>query len=178
MNSSNHEVIEKTFLESRAALLAFLRSRDASGDAEDILHEMWLRLRGREADAAPIGAPASYLYRMANSIIIDRHRQRRQASLRELQWAEAHDVDKDRSARPGVDREVEARQTISSIMALLDRESERARRVFWMHRIDGRPQREIAEQMRVSLSTVEGDLRKVYRVLAAARSLWDKATVE
>jgi RNA polymerase sigma-70 factor (ECF subfamily) len=175
ITTTDDRTLEETFLASRVELLAFLQSRGGAAGAEDIFHEMWLRLRKVQMEGIAIGAPLSYFYRMANSIMIDRHRQDSQAQRREFDWADAHDAVRDWSDRPTVDREMEARQMLDKVVALLDAESERARRAFWMHRIDGLTQREVAVQLRVSVATVEADLRKVYRHLAKARTLWDKA---
>jgi len=41
--------------------------------------------------------------------------------------------------------------------------------VFRMHRIDGQTQREIAASMGLSSSTIESDLRLVYRLLDELR---------
>ena len=43
------------------------------------------------------------------------------------------------------------------------------------HRVEGTPQRLIAEQFGVSLSTVESDLRKAYAALAELKERLDEA---
>ena len=51
-------------------------------------------------------------------------------------------------------------------MALLDGLGPRVAAVFRRHRVDGAPQRQLAEEFGVSLSTVESDLRAAYRALS------------
>jgi RNA polymerase sigma-70 factor (ECF subfamily) len=47
--------------------------------------------------------------------------------------------------------------------------------VFRRHRVEGIPQRQVAEEFGVSLSTVESDLRKAYAALAAFKERHDEA---
>jgi RNA polymerase sigma-70 factor (ECF subfamily) len=47
-------------------------------------------------------------------------------------------------------------------------------KIFRRSRIDGIAQRAIAEEFGVSISTVEGDLRAIYRVLAELRERLDE----
>jgi RNA polymerase sigma-70 factor (ECF subfamily) len=46
--------------------------------------------------------------------------------------------------------------------------------IFRRHRIDGLPQRQLAEEFGVSLSTVESDLRRAYAALAQLKERLDE----
>ena len=46
--------------------------------------------------------------------------------------------------------------------------------IFRRHRVDEVPQRKIAEEFGVSLSTVESDLRRAYRALAELKERMDE----
>jgi DNA-directed RNA polymerase specialized sigma24 family protein len=69
--------LQAVYLANRDKLLRFLVSLGAN-DAEDLLHELWLRIQ--LAPAGPVAAPLPYLYRAANNIMLDRYRSARQAA--------------------------------------------------------------------------------------------------
>jgi len=52
--------LEAVYLASRDALLRFLRAHGAGEAAEDLLNELWLRLR--DARPGPVARPLAYLY--------------------------------------------------------------------------------------------------------------------
>ena len=161
--------MEASFLEHRAALMSFFRSRNVGDDAEDLLHELWIRLPKGEA---PIHTPLSYMYRMANSLIIDRHRRSLQDRQRNRDWVESMGVlDPGSSDRPRSDHALEAREIAEISLTTLANEGGRVLRAFTLHRIDGLTQREVARILGVSIGTVEGDLRRAYRALLALREL-------
>ena len=164
--------LEAVFLANRAALLRFLAARGAGEDAEDVLQEVWLKIV--RVGAGPVGAPLPYLYRVANTVMIDRYRSARQARLREAAWTEERSGGTDVSDAPSADRVVSGQQYAREVAARLDRMPPRASAIFRRSRIDGVPQREIAAEFGVSVSTVESDLRSVYRALAELRERWDE----
>ena len=167
--------LEAAFLEQREKLLRFLRARGAGEAAEDLLQEVWLKIA--EARSGPVAAPLPYIYTVANRLMIDRHRSRRQEVLREREWTDTvADTATGKSDAPGADRTLAAIQMAALVAALLDGlEPPRVGQIFRRHRVDGVPQRQIAEEFGVSLSTVEADLRKAYAALAQFRERHDEA---
>ena len=73
--------LQAVFLANREAVLRFLRARGAGDEAEDILQDVWLRIA--RSRSGPVAAPMAYLYRTANSVMIDRYRAARQARRHE-----------------------------------------------------------------------------------------------
>jgi DNA-directed RNA polymerase specialized sigma24 family protein len=71
--------LEAVFLDNRAKLLGFLAARGAGDAAEDLLHELWLKVS--TGQRGPIASPLSYLFRAADTLMIDRYRSLRQACL-------------------------------------------------------------------------------------------------
>jgi RNA polymerase sigma factor (sigma-70 family) len=161
--------LEAVFLANRTALLGFLRAHGAVEDAEDVLHELWLRVR--TAPTGPIAAPLAYLYRAANNLMLDRYRAARQASMRDTAWSELAQLDQ----APDAERLVSARGELAAVAAALAELPPRAAAIFRRHRIDGVAQRAIAAERGVSLSTVEGDLRLAYAAVLAVRRRFDEA---
>jgi RNA polymerase sigma factor (sigma-70 family) len=166
--------LEAVFLANRNALLRFLAAHGAGDAAEDLLQELWLKVSS--ARSGPIAAPLPYLYRAANNLMIDRHRAERQAARRDHEW---HDVIASGAAggseEPSTERTLIAREALGIAEAALAAISPRAAAIFRRHRIDGAPQKAIAAEMGLSISTVESDLREAYRALIEARKRIDEA---
>ena len=157
--------LEATFLENRDKLVRFLRARGAGEAAEDLVQDVWLKIASSKP--GPIGAPLSYLFRTADLLMIDRFRSARQAGVRDRHWTEAvSGYPPDVSEEPSAERRMAATQEAASVISLLDSLRPRVATVFRRHRIDGLPQKTVAAELGVSLSTVEGDLRVAYRAIS------------
>ena len=161
--------VEAAYLENRPALLRFLRARGADDAAEDLLQEVWLRIR--RSQTGPIPAPLPYLYKVANSVMIDRHRSLSQGARRDADWSEAH-VEQ---AQTSPEADIAARQEVAQLLFLLERLGPRVAAALRRHRIDGLSQREVAAELGVSISTVESDLRTAYRALLEWKERRDEA---
>ena len=165
--------LEAIFLENRGRLLRFLASHGAGDAAEDLLQELWMKLSA--AQTGPIAQPLSYLYRAANNLMLDRYRSVQQAAKRDREWSEQTGATiPGRSDEPSGERALIARERLRLAQAALSALGERAETVFRRHRLDGIPQREIAAQLGVSLSTVESDLRKAYKAMIDLRNRLDE----
>ncbi len=151
--------IEAVFLANRDKLVRFLVVRGAGDAAEDLIHDLWIKVSGRMD--GPIGNPVAYLFRAADLLMIDRYRARRQAERRDHAWSEGQG-----DADPSADRVIAARQEAEQVAAALDGLGTRTAAIFRRARIDRVPQRQIAAELGVSVSTVESDLRMAARVLA------------
>lgn len=169
---SASSALEAAFLAHRAELLRFLRARGAGEAAEDLLQDLWLRLDA----AAPlqIGAPLAYMMRAANRLMIDRHRSEVQAARRNAAWQDQQSDAAGASPAPSAERVIAARQALMRVTATLGALGERPAAIFRRHRLDEVPQRRIAEEFGVSLSTVEADLRRAYRALSELRERGDE----
>ncbi|QNE05665.1 RNA polymerase sigma factor [Croceicoccus marinus] len=161
--------IEGVYLANRPALLRFLRARGAGDAAEDLLQEIWLRITASRP--GPVPAPLAYLYRVANNVMIDRHRSLSQAARRDADWSETHAE----QAQPSPENDIAARQEAAQLLHLVDGLGPRVAAALRRHRIDGLSQREVAAELGVSISTIESDLRTAYRVLLAWKERRDEA---
>jgi len=160
--------LEAVFLENREKLLRFLRARGAGEFSEDLLQELWVRAVSTEA--GPIADPLSYLYRVANNLMLDRHRAATRAQRRDHDWYVAADgTVPGASDAPSADRMLVARERLRAVDAALAALGERPAAVFRRYRIDGVGQRDIASEFGISLSSVEKDLQKAYRALIDLR---------
>lgn len=165
--------LQAAFLENRERLLRFILARGAGDNAEDVLQEVWIKISA--ADSGPVASPLSYLFRTADLLMIDRYRATRQAEKRERDWTDSMG-----GAIPGVsdapspERAIMARQQVEKVGKVLDGLGARTAAIFRRHRVEGIPQKQVAEEFGVSLSTVESDLRAAYRALAQLKERFDE----
>lgn len=159
--------IEGVLLANRSQLIRFLAVRGAGDAAEDMFQELWMRLANRPT--GPIADPLSYLYRAANNLMLDRYRSARQAHLREQAWGELS-----ADGQPSAETSLISREQLAKVEATIDALGERSAAIFRRFRLEGSSQRAIAAELGVSISTVENDLRKTYRALAALRRQFDE----
>ncbi|MCM8730241.1 RNA polymerase sigma factor [Hephaestia sp. GCM10023244] len=160
--------LEAILLENRARLVRFLAARGAGDNAEDVFHELWQKIAGQPA--RPVAQPLSYLFRAAENLMRDRHRADQARARREQDWQESDGAP---APPPSGERVLLARERLRQADAVLAGLGERADTVFRRYRIDGAGQAEIARDLGVSLSTIEKDLQKAYRALAALREQFD-----
>ena len=158
-----------TFAESRPALLRFLTLRGASReDAEDILQEVYVRLLA--GGIGPVAEPRAYLYRMTNNHFLGSRRTDDRRTRREESWVDVNGGnDGEIDARPSIEAELIAREQLMILQGVLDGLPERTRTIFRRFRIDGEPQRRIADDLTISVSAVEKHLARAYAAISTAR---------
>ncbi|MFY9348800.1 MAG: RNA polymerase sigma factor [Sphingobium sp.] len=160
------------FLAHRPALLRFLRARGAGDDAEDLLQDMWMKLEAK--DLGPVADPVPYLYRAANNLMLDRYRSATRRERREQDWSEnAGGVMADPVEATAIDERMIFNQRLEQVRAVLRALGPRVELVFRRFRLEGVGQKLIAEELGVSLTTVEKDLQKAYRALLALKQKFD-----
>ncbi|QDP20600.1 RNA polymerase sigma factor [Sphingomonas xanthus] len=168
-----HNGLQQIFEEHRQPLLRYLRAHGAGEAAEDLLQELWLKVVA--SLPGPVANPRSYLFRAATNLMIDWRRSSAQAHRRDVEWAGLTDRLPGSAANdPGPERMVEGRRQLDLVEARLATLPARAVSIFRQHRIEGITQRKIAAAMGLSASTVEADLRIVYRLLAELKEKLDE----
>lgn len=157
---------------NRTRLVRYFAAHGVGDDAEDLLQELSIRL---DATDRPVASPLSYIFRIATNLVIDWRRARQQALKRDAAWADTNDRNAESTdSHPAADRAMEAREKVDQLNDALLALSERARRILIGHRLEGKPQRELAAELGVSISTIESDLRQAYRLLAELRQRWNE----
>lgn len=147
------------FADIRPALVRRAAAMGAAGDAEDVVQDVWLKLA---AAAGPVANPQAYLMRMVYTAVHDRRRGRLRAATREAEWSETPMAD---GAGAEAERRLIAAQTLDAIQQRLDDLGDPAAVLFRRHRIDGVPQKRLAEEHGMGLSTVEKHLRRAYAAI-------------
>jgi RNA polymerase sigma-70 factor (ECF subfamily) len=153
----------------RAELLRFLVARCGNaGDAEDLLHELWIKASSQPV--GPISNGRAYLFRMANNLVLDQARLRHRAMMRDHSWLAAEGYcegpiedrpDPSQPADEALVRKQEAALLKEAIAAL----PAGAQRALRLHRFEGMGQAEVAQVMGISRSGVEKHLAVAMRHL-------------
>ena len=118
--------------------------------AEDLVQEAFLRFAVGERDgqAARIGNPTAYLFRIVRNLAVDwvrsRRRDRGQVDAEEMERVPAPAADPERAALH--------REELRIVAAALDELPERTRIAFEMHRLGGHTFHEIAGRLGISVS--------------------------
>ncbi|HEX8670179.1 MAG TPA: sigma-70 family RNA polymerase sigma factor [Allosphingosinicella sp.] len=164
--------LEQVYLENRALLLRFLRARGAGDAADDLLQELWIRASA--AAAGPVRDPLPYLYRTANNLMLDRRRAEMRQARREQDWsADSDAAPAAASDAPSGERTLMARQQLDQVRAAFGALGERTETIFRRFRLEGASQKQIADDLGISLSAVEKHLQKAYRALIEVRRRLD-----
>ena len=162
------------FGELRPALARYLMARGASPDeAEDILQDIHMKLLADHI--GPVSQARAYLYSMTNNHFLMHRRSAGRRLRREEDWVGINGGrDGDVDERPSVETELIAREQLAILQRVLDDLPERSRIIFRRFRIDGEPQRRIADELGISVSAVEKHLARAYEAITAARLRWDE----
>lgn len=160
--------LQAVVLNERGRLIRFLAARGAGDEAEDLLQELWQRVSA--APSQPIADPVSYLFRAAENLMRDWRRSRISREKRQFDW---HDTAIDAEEAAMGERVLIAREQLREVEAVLEGLGPRVLPVFRRYRLDGVGQAAIAQEFRVSLSSVEKDLQKAYRALAGLKAKFD-----
>ncbi|URD61735.1 RNA polymerase sigma factor [Sphingomonas sp. KRR8] len=158
--------LKAVFLAQRPLLLRMLTARlQSAADAEDVLQDLWLKLD--QIGSRPISAPGPLLFRAATNLATDRRIAASRRAARDSAWAQYQPGPDE---MPGIERAMLARETVEQANQVIERMPPRMAAALRLFRIEGRGQREIAEQLGVSVSAVEKLLRKAYhQILTVAK---------
>ena len=149
------------------ALMRFLRRhwRD-HGEIADLRQEIYVRVYEAARRERPYPVKP-FLFVTGRNLMIDRLRQRNVVKIEtmdEIGWLDVSD------AEPGPEQRVAARQELRRMQAALDELPPRCREVIVLRRVHGFSQREVAAKMGIKEETVENQVVKGMRILAAAAS--------
>lgn len=159
------------FMANRERLARFMALRCGGENADDLVHELWLKARAVEVH---VEKPLAYLYSMADRLVLDSRRGAARGRSRDGDWGYVHDKMSEAAEAPTAERSLLARERLHRVDATLKQVGDRAARIFRRYRLDGVDQRGIARELGVSVSTVEKDLRRVYDALLSLRERFDE----
>jgi RNA polymerase sigma factor (sigma-70 family) len=139
-------------LRFRPALIAFfLRRIGNHSEAEDLTQEVLLRVAQRGA-AIDASRPDAYVFQIAANLLKDRGRRHRVRAAYQAGYGatEATGVEELDPARV-----LQAKQSLSTVLAALRELPERTRTIFILFRLENMKQRHIADMLGISVRTVE-----------------------
>lgn len=162
---SNTVSLARLLLAERSALLRRVRRLVGQDAAEDVAQKIWLKIQ-TVRDDPPIINPKAYLHRLAHNIAVDHVKgDQRQATVAEraeaLLWGADFDL--------GPERIIESRDLLSRIADAIAILPEPTRTILRLTRLEGKTQREVAEAVGVTTTTVENHLRRALAQLGRIR---------
>jgi RNA polymerase sigma factor (sigma-70 family) len=130
----------------------------------DILQDAYVKI-ARLDDVSHIRSGRAYFFSTARSVLLDRIRHNRIVRIDSLTEADTLALADD---DPGPERRAGARQELERVRRLIAELPERCRVIFEMRRIEGVPQREIAERLGVPEHTVEAQAIRGLKLILKA----------
>ncbi|QCI14411.1 sigma-70 family RNA polymerase sigma factor [Pseudomonas putida] len=152
------------FLVQRLSLLRTLQRMVGNpSTAEDLLQETYLRV-SRAVSERPIEHLEPFVFQTARNLALDHLRSRRvqaRTLVDDVPEAVLHNV-----AAPASNSEdaAHAERLLKQLSASLGQLSERQQRIFILSRVHGASYLEIAEQLKVSASTMQKELKLIMAI--------------
>ncbi len=158
------------FEQHRAAVTRYIRYlvRNAA-DAEDLAQEVFLRAHSNRETLRDAQAMESWLFQIATHASIDRMRQRARAAEREADQP-AEDLPIADHTKPSALTVVQQAEMSACVQKYVAKLSDAYKAVLLMHDADGLTAVEIAELLKLPLTTVKMRLHRARRQLQAALS--------
>ena len=146
----------------RAPLLRYFQKRaPATVEPEDLVQEVFVRL-ARRANLASINQIEGYLFQTAASVLADRYR--RDAVRQETAHQEYEDSEHGFTGL-SPERVLIGKDRIRLIVCALHDMPERMQKVFILYHFEHVTQVEIADRLKMGLSTVEKDMASANAIL-------------
>ena len=138
------------------ALRRYFRRRAGAAEAEDLVQEVFIRLVARTRGEA-VEDVERYLFRIANNVLISRHRHDT-ALVRRADDAALEPLDKADEISP--ERALIGKQALSALALAVQDLPPRTREAFVYHRFEEMTYAAIAERMSISASGVEKHIQR------------------
>jgi RNA polymerase sigma-70 factor (ECF subfamily) len=145
--------------ETRSGLARYLaRFCVSSDDVQDVMQEAYLQVFCALRKSGPEGhVPAALLYTTARNIAFSRHRHRKVVAAAGPAVSAGEQLRREQAA---VEQQVDRGQQMRRLLQAVNGLPPKCRDVFVLRMIEGMSQREIAERLGISVSTVEKHLAR------------------
>ena len=137
-----------------------MRILHVENDVEDVVQEAFLRAYKAEEGAADIRQPKSYLFRVAKHVALG---QIRQKVNRPTDYIEDSDPSSILTEEWTLEDEVLAQERMGIHCMAIAALPPRRRKVYLMRKVYGMAQKDIAESLGITVSTVEAHLAKAFK---------------
>jgi RNA polymerase sigma-70 factor (ECF subfamily) len=160
--------------ELRPSLERFMLARGCEpAEIDDLVQDLCFKVE--DLRSGPIASPRAYIFRMAANAVLDARRGRLRQQSRDDSWARAHyGLDLEQVLEASPEDVAISRDLLVRVQAAVDALPPRTAEVLRLYRVEDVPQKEIAGQLKISLSAVEKHLQRAYRALAAVRTQLDR----
>jgi RNA polymerase sigma factor (sigma-70 family) len=152
------------FIVQRSTLLRILqRIVDHPATAEDLLHETWLRV-DRVLRERPIDYLEPFVFKTARNLALDHLRTRQNHArtvINDMPVAELHNIS---SCATLVEDETHAARLLTVLGQHIANLSPRQQRIFSLNRLQGCSYLDIAQQLGISASTVQKELKLIMAI--------------
>lgn len=145
---------------------ALMRRGQSEQDADDLVHEAWIKLAAFELNE-PVEQPEAFLMRAALNLSIDAHRAK---TVRGEQVLPEDVVIVD--GRPSADDVVLARERLNRLSECLAQMNETTRKIYLAHKLDGVSYKDLAKQFGMTKSGVEWHVSKAVMLTASWMEGW------
>lgn len=142
---------------------ALRRSGIDRDTAEDLTQDTFLRLLRGAPTESPVTNLRAYLFRVSRNVMLDHLR--RNAS-NPVQTLEHSKLGKVADLSPGAERKLD-RERLAVVMTVLDDLPARNRRVFELHRLEGKTLASVADEMGISTTRAWEMVQDTYRRIRA-----------
>ena len=165
MDASFDHWFAREILVHEAALARYLARMWGNRDEiHDLRQEIYVRVYEAAAKSRPL-APKAFLFTTARHLMADRLRRTRIVSIEAMGDLESLHVPVD-EASP--ERRTSAHQELRRLADALGLLPPKCREVVWLRRVEELPQKEVASRLGISEKTVEKQVAKGMRLLAAS----------
>ncbi|MFC4595484.1 RNA polymerase sigma factor [Sphingobium tyrosinilyticum] len=146
-------------------LRAWLRRRALPvQDIDDIVHDAYLCI-AQLTDVSHIRNGRAYLFTTARSMMLQRVRRERIVRIDSLADIDALGIE---DGDPSPEQYASARQELARIQRLIAGLPDRCREIFYLRRIEGVPQRQIAERMGLAEHIIEAQAVRGLKLIMKA----------
>lgn len=146
--------LETLYRRNAARLRRMFKRRAGSDDADDLLHDAFVRIASISS-ATPIAKPDAYLSTVAVNLLRDRARAAARQAL------EFHaPVDETNIIDLGLHRTLEDRDQLARLEVALERLHPRRRQIFLLHRMEHKTYADIAIEVGMSVKGVKTQMAK------------------
>lgn len=162
MSADGSSKLLDALAENYGELIGYLARRlGGRAEADDAFQDTYLRMR-RVSDEAEILNPRAYVFRIAENVAVD-HLRNRAVRNRFVASGDLPDVAADVVS---AEREIDYRERLGKLRAVVKALPARQQQVFLMHKFDGLSYAEIATRLGISRSGVE---KLMIKALSACR---------
>jgi len=152
----------------RPALIAyFLRRVPNPAEAEDLAHDVFLRLAGVPLDQ--LRSADAYIFQVAANLLRDRARRWKVRYAYAADQVAAAEVDELETHASDPERIEVARRSLATLVAQLMELPKRTREIFILYRVENVARRDIAQAYGLSLSSVEKEVARATAYLMLHR---------